>query len=125
VIIRTIHPTNNVQLARVVEEMKRLGAPTVQVLDCGDYFFAFEGTHRIEAARLLRLPVTLKIVAPEVVLDVKEMDIAVNFDSPREMSAHEAVAGLHGACNGYYEVKEGGIVELVKPASYPPVEGPF
>src|SRR5688572_9977601 len=105
--------------------MKRLGAPTVRVLDCGDYVFAFEGTHRIEAARLLGLPVKLEIVAADVVLDLREMDIEVNFDSPSKMSAREAVAALHAACNGYYAVGEGGIVELLKPAKYPPVEGPF
>jgi hypothetical protein len=52
--------------------MRVRGAPTVRVVDCGDYLMALEGVHRIAAAAELG-------VAPELL--VLEQDELVNASS--------------------------------------------
>jgi ParB-like nuclease domain. len=50
-------------LAEVIEEMKKLGAPTIKVVDMGDDDFqALEGSHRIRAAKELGLTPELEII---------------------------------------------------------------
>lgn len=60
-------PHNKKKLASVIELMKQLGPPLLRafhVTDQGkgnDYYQTLEGSHRLEAARLLGLPVNLEL----------------------------------------------------------------
>ena len=119
----TIHPTNNTQLAEVVQKMRVVGAPTIRVVDCADHYFAIEGTHRIEAARLMSIPVTLEVIRGSALLDVRGMDIEINWtDVPtKAIAAKEVVAQLRAECNGDYQIFSDGMVILVRAAKYPPV----
>lgn len=47
-------------LAAVSAEMEVLGAPTIKAIDCGEYFVALEGAHRIRAAQQLGLSVEIE-----------------------------------------------------------------
>lgn len=46
-------------LAAIIKEMKIMGAPTIKAVDCGEYFVALEGSHRIRAAIELGLSVEI------------------------------------------------------------------
>ncbi|MET4683670.1 hypothetical protein [Brevundimonas faecalis] len=46
-------------LAKVIEEMKVLGAPTIKAVDCGEHYVALEGSHRIRAAQALGMEVII------------------------------------------------------------------
>lgn len=61
-------------LAKVTEEMRELGAPTIKVLwsECHGIWFALEGCHRLRAAEALELTPELEVIEPE------DMDQEVN-----------------------------------------------
>lgn len=42
--IYTIHAPDTEKLEQVIAEMRELGAPTIRVVDCGDFFMALEGS---------------------------------------------------------------------------------
>ena len=63
--IHTLHAVDEDRLRVVGEEMAERGAPTIRVLDCGDYYRAIEGTHRIVAAAELGLTPIVEVVDPE------------------------------------------------------------
>jgi hypothetical protein len=42
-------------LAAVIETMRALGAPRIKAVNCGEYYVALEGSHRIRAAQALGL----------------------------------------------------------------------
>jgi len=50
------------KLDAVISEMQVLGAPTIKAVDCGEYFVALEGSHRIRAAAALGLSVEIEEV---------------------------------------------------------------
>lgn len=122
----TIHPTNNAQLANVVAQMEALGSPTIRAVACNGFYFAIEGTHRIEAARMLALPVFLELCDEHALIDVAELDIAVNWDNVPSypIPAKAVVEVLQGECNGEYMLSGDGMVSLVRPAKYPPIPPP-
>lgn len=72
--IYTIHAPEAAKLGAVKAEMQTLGAPVIRVVNCGDYYMALEGCHRIAAAHALGL-------TPELVVYEQgdEIDITV-FD---------------------------------------------
>jgi len=56
--MRIVLPHSNFdadKLAAVTAEMQALGAPTIKAVNCGEYFVALEGSHRIRAALALGL----------------------------------------------------------------------
>lgn len=57
-------------LACVVTEMLTLGAPTIEVVDCGGYYLALEGSHRLPAAAMLGLAPVFVIRAPDDAIEV-------------------------------------------------------
>ena len=55
-------------LAAVIEAMRTLGAPTIKAVNCGEFYVALEGSHRIRAAQALGLmPVIEEIEYSETV----------------------------------------------------------
>ena len=59
--IYAIHAPEGAKLMQVIAEMKVMGAPTIQVVDCGDHYMALEGSHRLAAAHALGLTPVLMI----------------------------------------------------------------
>jgi hypothetical protein len=48
--LRLVHPISEEHLEQVMTTMRQLGAPTIPVVDCGDYYMALDGSHRATAA---------------------------------------------------------------------------
>ncbi|WP_434782376.1 hypothetical protein [Ferrovum myxofaciens] len=117
-IIFTIHPPSSSHLLHVIEEMKRLGPPKIKVVDCTDYLIAIEGTHRIEAARILGLAPELEILSQDDEVVVSDMDICDMFPNGTHiMPAGEVAAECYsGLCSGRYLVKDDGKLFLVSRA---------
>lgn len=72
--IYTIHAAEAAKLETVKAEMLKLGAPTIRVVDCGDYLMALEGCHRIAAAHALGIEPQLVIYAQDDEIDVTVFD---------------------------------------------------
>lgn len=72
--IYAIHQPNADKLQAVIAEMLTLGAPTIEVVDCGDYFQALEGSHRLAAAAELGIEPILTIHAQDEMLDISRFD---------------------------------------------------
>lgn len=72
--IYTIHAPDAAKLEAVKAEMQELGAPTIRVVNCGDYFMALEGCHRIAAAHDLGIDPKLVIFEQDDDLDITVFD---------------------------------------------------
>ena len=72
--VYTIHEAEPEHLARVTEEMRVLGAPRIRVVDCGDHFFALEGTHRLHAAAALNLTPEFDVLDQDALVDADSLD---------------------------------------------------
>lgn len=70
----TIHAIDEEKLAGVIDEMRALGAPTIRVVDCGDYLMALEGVHRIAAAAQLGIAPTLIVLAQDDLVAADSLD---------------------------------------------------
>lgn len=81
--VYAIHAPEAAKLADVVADMRRLGAPTIEVVDCGDHYMALEGSHRLAAAHALALIPNLTIRDQDDMLDVTAYDWfeAQNWDA--------------------------------------------
>ena len=68
-------------LNQVVEEMKKLGAPTIRVYDCGfdNIYQALEGCHRLRACEILNLTPVLEFIDGDVLAGDIELDC--DYDS--------------------------------------------
>ncbi len=66
--VYALNSTEPEKLAKVIEQMKELGSPTVRAVWEGDHWKAIEGSHRIAAAEKLGLPVKIQEVSPEDVI---------------------------------------------------------
>lgn len=73
-IIRTIHAPYEWKLEAVKAEMAVLGAPVIRVIDCGQYFMALEGCHRIAAAHALEIEPKWIIYGPTDEIGITEFD---------------------------------------------------
>ena len=72
--IYAIHAPDPDKLAEVVAKMRVLGAPSIQAVDCGDYYMALEGSPRLAAAKQLGLTPDLIIFEQNTPLDVTKYD---------------------------------------------------
>ena len=72
--VYAIHAVDAAKLADVIEQMRTLGAPRIEVVDCGDYLMALEGSHRLAAAQELGLSPDLVIHSQDDLLDVTTYD---------------------------------------------------
>lgn len=74
VTVYTVHQIDPEHLARVRDEMRKLGAPTIRVVDCVDYWQALEGTHRLHAAAELGLRPNFIVLAQNDLVDADSLD---------------------------------------------------
>lgn len=72
--IYAIHKPDADKLAQVIAEMRTLGAPTIEVVECGDYFQALEGSHRLAAAAQLGLEPVLTVHEQDDIIDISRFD---------------------------------------------------
>lgn len=72
--IYAIHAPDADRLAVVIEEMRSLGAPTIKAVNCGDYYMALEGSHRLAAAKALGLAPIIEVLEQDDMIDITEFD---------------------------------------------------
>lgn len=60
--------------------MQQHGKPTIRVVDCGDYYGAIEGSHRLAAAHDLGCGVDVVIVSESQSVESDLQDVASNDD---------------------------------------------
>lgn len=72
--IFAIHAPEPEKLAKVIEEMRTRGVPTIEAVDCGDHYVALEGSHRLAAAQALGITPMLIVRAQDEMLDVSGYD---------------------------------------------------
>jgi hypothetical protein len=72
--VYAIHKPEADKLAQVVTEMRALGAPTIEVVDCGDHYQALEGSHRLAAAAELGLTPKFMVHAQDEIIDITRFD---------------------------------------------------
>lgn len=72
--IFAIHAPASDKLKEVIAEMKQMGAPTIEVVDCGDHYMALEGSHRIAAAAALELTPELVIYDQDDEINIQKYD---------------------------------------------------
>lgn len=108
--IYAIHAPEADKLSQVIEQMRSLGAPTIEVVDCGDYYMALEGSHRLAAAHELGLAPVLVVYGQDEVLDVSKYDWyeganwAVGGET--QYTAGEVAGELQGRGNVDYAFQE-------------------
>jgi len=96
--VYAIHAADPAKLAIVKNEMAALGAPTINVIDCGDYYMAMDGSHRLAAAASLGINPVLIVHAQDEMIDISGYDFfdAANF-SGTVYEAGELVGELFSA----------------------------
>lgn len=72
--IYAIHAPEPAKLAAVTAQMQAMGAPTIEVVDCGDHYMALEGSHRLAAAHALGLTPVLTVREQDEVIDISGYD---------------------------------------------------
>lgn len=72
--IYAIHAPDAEKLRSIIVEMQTLGAPTIEVVDCGDYYQALEGSHRLAAAHALGFEPLLAIHGQDEPIDITKYD---------------------------------------------------
>lgn len=72
--IYAIHAPQPERLVEVEADMRRLGQPTIQVVDRGDYYMALEGSHRLAAAHSLGIEPMLEVFEGDDWLDIEGFD---------------------------------------------------
>ena len=74
VTVYAIHAPEDDKLAAVVSEMKKLGAPSIKVINCGDYYMAVEGSHRLAAAAALEINPVFDVIEQGEEISIKDFD---------------------------------------------------
>lgn len=72
--VYAIHEPQSDRLAEVIEDMRRLGPPHLDAIDCGDHLQALEGSHRIAAAAKLGVTPAWRIFGPDDMIDITGYD---------------------------------------------------
>lgn len=107
--IRALHEPDAELLDLVVAQMRELGPPTIEVVDCGDYYAALEGSHRLAAAARLGLSPRLVVRAADEMLDASAYDwFDEVFFPDADYRAGDLVRRLHWRPASLYEFREDG-----------------
>lgn len=72
--VYAIHGPDDRRLQEVIKKMKRLGAPTIHAVNCGDHYMALEGSHRLAAASKLGLTPALIVHKQDDLIDISGYD---------------------------------------------------
>lgn len=112
----TVHATAPAKLTRVVAEMRRLGAPTIRVVDCGDHYVALEGMHRLAAAAELGLAPVLDVLAQDDPVAADSLDLP-QFAAGETYLAGELASELYHTGSGCYAIESDGTLRVVQRAA--------
>ena len=83
--VYAINSASPAHLATVIEEMKKLGAPKIKAVWCGDHYRAVEGSHRLAACAALDL-------TPEIVEIEEDEEVEHDCDDlPSNATAAELI----------------------------------
>jgi len=72
--VYAIHAPDLAKLAEVKTLMIAMGAPEIEVVDCGDHYMALEGSHRLAAAHALGLTPKLIVREQDEMINVTDYD---------------------------------------------------
>ncbi|MBF6615549.1 MAG: hypothetical protein ITG07_02365 [Candidimonas sp.] len=100
--IYTIHAPDTEKLEQVIAEMRELGAPTIRVVDCGDFFMALEGSHRVPAAAELGITPTLVVLEQDDLVDADSLDWQDYLQEGQQYTAGELAGEVRGHGNCAY-----------------------
>jgi hypothetical protein len=70
----TLHQPDREKLEGVIEEVRERGAPSIRVVNCGDYCFALEGVHRLAACAALGIAPHFEWLEPSAPIDTDSLD---------------------------------------------------
>lgn len=93
--VYAIHAPQADRLPEVIEDMRRMGVPTIRVVDCGDYLMALEGSHRLAAAAALDITPDFVIHEQGEIINIAEFDwYDLGVFSSTEYAAGEVAGDL-------------------------------
>jgi hypothetical protein len=72
--VYTINKADPSHLEKVKADMAQLGAPKIDVVDCGDYYMALEGSHRLIAAEELGITPEFRVFEQHDAIDIAAYD---------------------------------------------------
>lgn len=107
-----IHAVDQAKLTGVVAEMQTLGSPTIRVVDCGDYYMALEGVHRIAAAAQLGVALDLYILEQDDMVAADSMDWQ-DLQAGESYTAGELACEAYSPSCGIYRLNDDSTVEAV------------
>ena len=91
-----VHPAEDRKVEEVKAEMRELGPPAICVVDCGDYYMAIEGCHRVMAAAELGIAPFLIVLAQDDLVEVDSLE--TDFFPPGETYTARKIAGDYWSC---------------------------
>ncbi len=106
----TIHAVDQNKLRGVIEDMRRLGSPTIRAVDCGDYLMALEGVHRIEAAAQLGVALDLDILGQDDLIEADSLDWQ-DLQAGQAYTAGELAGEAYSPGCGIYRLNDDDTVE--------------
>lgn len=112
----TAHATHPGHLGYVTAEMRRRGAPTIRVVDCGDHYVALEGVHRLAAAADLGLAPILDVLAQDDPVATASLDVH-GLAEGETYRAGEVARELYHPGSGCYAIEPDGRLRLVHAAA--------
>lgn len=105
----TIHAVDEEKLAEVMAEMRVLGAPTIRVVNCGDYLMALEGVHRIAASARLGIIPVLEILDQDDLIHADSLDWQ-DLRSGEQYTAGELAGEAYSPSCGIYTIDFDGLL---------------
>lgn len=107
--VYSIHQPHSDHLEAVKHTMRQIGPPVIRVVDCGPYWVAIEGTHRLRAACDLEVPPQFVVHSPDEDIVVSRMDIFSMFpDGTHILSAREVASECLNWGGSCYRIREDG-----------------
>lgn len=103
----TIHCVAQEKLTRVIAEMRALGPPCIRVVNCGDFYMAIEGTHRIAAAEALGVAPLWYVLEQDDLVDSSSLDLDYLFGGVMYRAA-DLVDEVYSTHNGAYLIGQNG-----------------
>lgn len=109
--IYTIHSPDPEKVERVCAEMRVLGAPTIRVVDCADYYMAIEGVHRLAACATLGVTPLLDVLDQDDLVEADSLDWP-DLQPGETYPAGELAGEAYSPGSGAYCL-DGGLLEPV------------
>ncbi len=98
--IETVIGLNNVieeHLEEVMEYMKNNGEATLRAIRHGELLLVLEGSHRLEAAKRLEIPINIKLINKNESVDLDSLD----FDIDTEVKSYNDLVEFIGNGSEY------------------------